>query len=196
MGLGKYLTQPSLVVKKLRWRMLYAGVRRDVTVDTYNGRLTFDSRDLLIGKYLYINRAYERKYIEGALGLLEREGYLTHDGRGTLLDIGANIGMICVALLKHGWFERALAFEPAPGNFRLLEQNVAQNGFRDRIRTLPYALSSAPGELELELSDYNSGDNRLRSGERGSGAYRENERRVIRVPVRTLDDAVRDAGVD
>jgi FkbM family methyltransferase len=196
MGLGKYLTQPSLVVKKLRWRMLYTGARRDVTVDTYNGRLTFDSRDLLIGKYLYINRAYERKYIEGALGVLERDGYLTRDGRGTLLDVGANIGMICIALLKHGWFERAVAFEPAPDNFRLLQRNVVQNGYGERIVTLPFALSSASGEVELELSDYNSGDNRLRSGNRGAGAYHENERPVIMVPVRTLDESLCEAGMD
>jgi FkbM family methyltransferase len=201
MRLGKYLRNPALIVKKLRWQMLYAGPRRDVTVDSYNGRLTFDSRDKLIGKYLYIHRAYERRYIEGALDLLEREGYVARDGRrdgtggGTLLDVGANIGMICIALLKHGWFERAVAFEPAPENLRRLEHNVAQNGYANRIIRLPYALSSANGTRELELSEFNSGDNRIRHAS-APGAWHEDRRQVAQVQVRTLDDALAEAGVD
>lgn len=202
MSLGKYVRDPSLIVKKLRWQLLYAGRRRDITVDTYNGRLTFDSRDKLIGKYLYVQRAYERRYIEGALGVLARDGYLARDGRGTLLDVGANIGMICIALLKHGWFARAVAFEPSPDNLRLLERNVIQNGCLHRIHRLPYALSAADGELDLELSEYNSGDNRIRTTGAGGpdasagGAWHEERRRVVRVPVRTLDGALTEAGVD
>jgi FkbM family methyltransferase len=195
MRFARYLRDPSLALRKVQWYRLYAGPRRDVTVDCYNGRLTFDSRDKLIGKYLYVDRAYERPYLETALRALERDGYLRRDGSGTLLDVGANIGMICVALLRHGWFDRAVAFEPAPPNLRLLEMNVAQNGFDGRILRLPYALSSRDGELELELSDYNSGDNRIRHSAAG-GAWREDRREVVRVPVRTLDGALRDTGIE
>src|SRR5690606_28181256 len=129
MKLGKYLRDPGRLARKLRWRRLYGGEPRDVTVDSYNGVLTFHSRDKLIGKYLYVDRAYERRYIESALGILERDGYLPSLGRGdgVLLDIGANIGMICIALLGQRRFARAVAVEPSPGNLRLLEHNVAQN---------------------------------------------------------------------
>jgi methyltransferase, FkbM family len=197
MNLGKYLRDPALIARKLRWRMLYAGARRDVTVDSYNGRLTFDSRDKLIGKYLYIHRSYERRYIENALGILERDGYLTPVALrdGTVLDVGANIGMICTALLEHGRFARAVAFEPSPRNLRLLERNVIQNGYDDRVLRLPYALSSMAGEMELELSEYNSGDNRIRHTAAG-GAWSEDRREVVSVPVRTLDGALAESGVD
>ena len=160
MRLTQYLAHPGLVAAKLRWQLLYAGRRRDVTVDTWNGRLTFDSRDKLIGKYLYVQRAYERRYIEGALAMLERDGWFARGG--TVLDVGANIGMIGIALVRHGWCARAVAFEPAPDNVRLLDRNIAQNGLGDRIRRHAIALSSRAGEMELELSDYNSGDNRRR----------------------------------
>lgn len=187
MRLTQYVAHPGLLAGKLRWQLLYAGPRRDVTVDTWNGRLTFDSRDKLIGKYLYVQRAYERRYIEHALAALERDGWLVRGG--TLLDVGANIGMICIALLRHGWFDRAIAFEPAPSNLRLLEHNVAQNGLTERIACRRMALSSAEGEMDLELSEYNSGDNRLRATA-AAGAWHEDRRATVRVPVRRLDDAL------
>lgn len=189
MRLTEYAAHPALLAGKLRWQMLYAGRRRDVTVDTWNGRLTFDSRDKLIGKYLFVQRAYERRYIERALAVLERDGWLSRGG--TVLDVGANIGMICIALLRHGWCERAIAFEPAPNSVRLLDLNIAQNGFGDRIARLALAVSSTDGEMELELSDYNSGDNRLRPPNGGqAGAWREDRRATVRVPVRRLDDVL------
>jgi FkbM family methyltransferase len=136
---------------------------------------------------LYVQHAYERRYIERAMALLERDGRLARGG--TVLDVGANLGMICIALLRHGFFQRAVAFEPAPGNVRLLEQNVAQNGLGDRIVRLPVALSSATGEMELELSEYNSGDHRLRQRAE-PGAWQEDRRATVRVPVRPLDDVL------
>ena len=197
MKLGKYLRDPGRIARKLRWRKLYSGPPRDVTVESYNGLLTFDSRDKLIGKYLYVDRAYERRYIESALGVLERDGYLepgARGGGGVLLDVGANIGMICIALLKQHRFARAVAVEPSPRNQRLLEHNIMQNGLGDRVLRLPYALSSADGEMELELSEYNSGDNRIRHSA-SSGAWGEEHRKVVSVPVRTLDGALSEQGV-
>lgn len=197
MKLGKYLSDPGRIARKLRWQMLYKGEPRDVTVESYNGRLTFHSRDKLIGKYLYVDRAYERRYIESALGVLERDGYLSAGtrGEGVLLDVGANIGMICIALLEQHRFARAVAVEPSPHNLRLLEHNVAQNGLRERVLVVPCALSAADGEMELELSEYNSGDNRIRHGT-SSGAWREDRREVVKVQVRTLDAVLADRRVD
>jgi FkbM family methyltransferase len=194
MKLAKYLRDPSRVLRKLRWRRLYAGPRRDVTVDTYNGRLTFDSRDKLIGKYLFVDRAYERRWLEDAMRVLRRDGHLPPAGGGTLLDVGANIGMICIALLRQGWFDRAIAFEPAPGNYRLLRHNLAQNDAEARVHALQLALSDVPGELPLELSEYNSGDNRIRSAAL-DGAFHEARRDVVTVPVDTLDRALEAADV-
>jgi FkbM family methyltransferase len=144
-----------------------------------------------------VDRAYERRYIESALGVLERDGYPVAggEGGGTLLDVGANIGMICIALLEQKRFARAVAAEPSPRNLRLLEHNIAQNGLSDRVTILPCALSSAEGELELELSEYNSGDTRIRH-DASSGAWREERREVVKVPVRTLDRALAEQGVN
>ncbi|MEP6691156.1 MAG: FkbM family methyltransferase [Gemmatimonadaceae bacterium] len=186
MSNAKYLKHPGMLLKKLQWQALYRGPRHDVTVDTANGRLTFDSRDKLIGKHLYMDRGYEIDQITRSITLLRDGGHLRGDGRGIVLDVGANIGMICIALLRLDYFERAVAFEPGPGNFRLLMHNVRQNHLHERITCVPYALSSSEGHMELELSDYNSGDHRIRSTKM-RGAYREDERDTVRVSVHSLD---------
>jgi FkbM family methyltransferase len=194
--LGKYLRDPGRAVRKLRWRRLYHGPRREVTLDTWNGRLTFDSRDRYIGKYLYVDRAYEPKTITNTIEALARLSPKSLDGNGTLVDVGANIGMITTAMLTKGWFARAVCVEPSPANVRLLRKNIAQNGLNERTRVIGVALSDAPGELAFELSERNLGDNRLRAG--GSavpGAYREERRPAITVPVETMDRALAAAGV-
>ncbi|MFL6468604.1 MAG: FkbM family methyltransferase [Pyrinomonadaceae bacterium] len=155
-------------------------------IDTYNGVLACDNKDWLIGKYLYVYRTYEAETISASIDLLVREGYLEKARSGLVLDVGANIGMICIGLLKHDYFTRAIAFEPDPNCFRLLKKNVALNGMEDRIECFPYALSSTDREAELELSPENSGDNNLRYSS-DYHAFREDRRQTVQVPVQTLD---------
>ncbi len=178
------LTGPELW-RLLRWWLIHVGPKRDVTVDTSNGILTFDSRNWLIGKYLYVKKAHEENEIRLALELLMAEGWIGRRGN-TIVNAGANIGMTCIALVKSGYFDRAIAFEPDPENYRLLVRNIDQNGLREQIQAFPVALSSTVGPLEFELSPDNSGDHRVRQTDR-PGFYREEKRRTISVPGETLD---------
>lgn len=124
--------------------------------------------------------------IQNVPNLLKERGKLADPGRQTVLNVGANIGMTCIALLKNGAFERAIALEPFPPSFRLLEQNIRQNGMSGRIQAFPLALSSSRMELEFEINPYNSGDNRVRTTT-STGFYREERREIIKVPADTLD---------
>jgi len=199
MDLMKYVRDPGRVIRKLRWRALYHGPRRDVTVDSWNGRLTFNSRDRYISKYLYVDHAYEPRTMEIAMRTLGREPAMRGANRGLVLDIGANIGMTTTALLTHGWYGRAVCFEPSPENLRLLRMNVAQNALGERVTVVPTALAAAPGAATMELSEVNAGDNRVRAADAPAGApgaYREDARPTITVPVDTLDHALAKTGVD
>lgn len=96
------------------------------------------------------------------------------------VDLGANIGYYSVvAALASGEAGRVWAFEPEPGNFALLERNIALNGLRN-VHAVNAAAASEGGTAELFLSDINQGDHRL---------YR-NEGRSASVTVRRhrLDD--------
>jgi FkbM family methyltransferase len=174
------------MLRRFRWWLTYLGPRRDVTIDTFNGLLTVDSKDWLIGKRLYVQRGYEAAEMQRIMALLREEGYVAGTGDGVLIDVGANIGMTCIALLKHRYFRRAIAFEPAPSSYRLLVHNVRQNGLSDRIVHFQCALSCSDEKSELELSTDNSGNHRLRRTTR-PGVFGEEHRRTVSVEVRTLD---------
>lgn len=170
----------------LKWRAIYSGPRRDVTVQTFNGLLTFESRQWLIGKYLYVRREHEKSEIEAVLSILESEGYRTAIASGTLINVGANIGMTVIALMQAGVAQAAVAIEPAPGNYRLLVHNIEQNGLAGKVQTVQAAISSSNGVLDLELSEDNSGDHRVRKTQE-PGFYNEQHRRVVKAEAYTLD---------
>ena len=111
----------------------------------------------------------------------------------TFLEVGANFGVYSLpAVAEHG-FGRAIAYEPDPAAFSLLEQNITRNGLAERVTAYHAALSSAPGELTLRLGSFNAGDNRIVSNGNGysNGAGpAEHGSTTVRVPARTLDDEV------
>ncbi|MGD8860954.1 MAG: FkbM family methyltransferase [Myxococcales bacterium] len=103
-------------------------------------------------------------------------------GGGTLLDVGANIGLVTIPVLERTG-ARALCFEPAPDNHALLQRNLARHGLADRAEVHPVALAETAGQLPLRLSPDNSGDHRLSPG---AGA----QAGTVRVPTARLDDVL------
>jgi FkbM family methyltransferase len=172
--------------KVLQWTLKHYRPEHDVTIETANGRLSVSNKDWLIGKHLFVRRDYELDFIRRTIAFLRGEGLLKEGKNRTVVDLGANVGMICIALLREGFFENAIAFEPSPRSFRLLEKNVAQNGFGEKIRCFPLALSSSDGEIEFELAADNSGDSRVKSTSE-AGAMGEQKRETVAVKAKTFD---------
>lgn len=137
-----------------------------VTVRTLQGRLTIDCADGTISRHLFAHRNYELSYISKVLALLRELGALPPAGRGTVVDVGANIGVTGIGMLWRGELGRAVAIEPDPRNFRLLTLNVRQNGLEDRMVCLEAGVSDAAGTSTLYLSPTNFGDHRLRPADR------------------------------
>jgi FkbM family methyltransferase len=110
--------------------------------------------------------------------------------RGTLtllIDVGANIGPICVIAVARSYSKRAIAIEPEPHNCRLLRANIALNGLTDAILVHESACGMFDNEtLELELSEDNLGDHRIRPSDR-PGHDNEDTRHKIQIPSNTLD---------
>jgi FkbM family methyltransferase len=182
----------------MQWRLLRGGPGRRarvLTASTINGRLSFSNMDITIARALFFERAWEFDLIARTMAYLREHGYL---GRGTgdvMLDVGANVGMICIAMLKHGYFREALAFEPAADNYALLERNLRQNHMAGAIRPYNCGLSDVAGTMVMELSDRNFGDHRIRvSAVPLPGKQGEEGRRTVQVPVRTLDAILAEEG--
>lgn len=173
------------LLKKLLWRIISLPYR-EMTLQTRNGLLTFNTRDRVLGKALFSFRNYEWDTIVTVVDTLRKH---TQAKRPMMLDIGANIGMISIACLKNGFFKRAVAFEPDPYNFSLLQKNVRQNNFDSEIECVPSALSSQTGSFPLEISKDNFGDHRLRlQSPSSSGFFREEKRKTVPVQTVRLDE--------
>lgn len=168
-------------------------LRKFTTVRTRQGVFKVSLSDEVIGKHLYCSGEFELDLIRNAFRFLREQKLMPPRGEGTILDIGANNGVISIGALHTGELERAIAIEPDPVNLRLLQCNVGLNRLADRVYCLPYAVSDREGEVELEICETNSGDHRIRIPEelRVSSApelFSESQRRVITVPSGPLDE--------
>jgi FkbM family methyltransferase len=175
----------------LWWALLKRLPELRLTRRTPHGVLGFSNRDLGVGRLLFLHGEYEYDQITRAAAV----GGFASAGRPCLVDVGANIGTVCIALARKGIFTQALAVEPAPDTFRHLVKNVARNKLDGVIRCANVALSATSGTAELELAN-NSGDHRVRVGEPlAAEQYFEHKRPIVRVPLRRLDDLLDEHGI-
>jgi FkbM family methyltransferase len=78
-----------------------------------------------------------------------------------VLDIGANIGYFTLIFAKRvGPTGHVFAFEPEPGNFALLQDNVAANGYSN-VTLSRLAVSDRAGRVRLYVDAGNPGDCRI-----------------------------------
>jgi hypothetical protein len=83
-----------------------------------------------IGRSLYRTGSFEAAEI----ALIARILRAGPAGAPAILDVGANIGVHSIALCSLFPDARVVAFEPAAGTRRVLERNIRDNGFAERIR--------------------------------------------------------------
>jgi FkbM family methyltransferase len=89
--------------------------------------------------------------------------------------------------VKGGLFQRAIAVEPEPDNFRLLCANIHLNGLGPQIIAHNVALGAREQDgVSFELSETNSGDHRIRLST-DPGLFGEDRRETIRVKMMPLD---------
>ena len=182
--------------RRLAWEVMRRLPERTLTARTRHGRLVFSSRDAAIGRRLYSHGEFEYATIEKAVTLARTEAP-ARVAAPWLVDVGANLGTVCIPLVRDREFARALAFEPEPRNYRYLVENVRANGLGGAITTVNAGLSSVNATMRLELAFDNFGDHRIRVSVPTSShpECREADRAVIDVPVYRLDDALAARGI-
>jgi FkbM family methyltransferase len=187
----KIVRKGSTGIRLLSWTFGRT-FRKFATVSTRQGIFTLSFADEVISKTLYCSRECDLDLISGTLNFLRSSRRCPPRGEGTLVDIGANNGVISIGALYTGEFARAVAIEPDPLNFSLLRRNVDQNDLSDRMICLPVAASDQTGELVFELSRTNFGDHRVRKNPENASSspelWDESDRRVITVRSDRLDN--------
>jgi len=154
-----------------------------LAINNYSEKYIVNSSDIAIGRSLYINGHFEFDTFLHALKILENK-----IKKKTLIDIGANIGSICIPAIKRKIFENCIAIEPEPYNYNLLSKNIFINDVNDKIETLNIALGQFDDEqLKFELSVDNFGDHRIKSDSKEKNFYNEDKRKIITVNTKKLD---------
>jgi FkbM family methyltransferase len=110
----------------------------------------------------------------------ERAGIELTQMRGTVVDVGAHLGLF--SLLASAYADKVLAFEAHPENFASLSANIARNGSRN-IDARHCAVWSEAGEVTLVEGPHS-----------GAGSILEKDGRAFAVQAETLDSIVAAAG--
>ena len=127
---------------------------RFMTVDCGDHLMTFSPEDYL-GRSVFVKNHFDRDHVGRLMRKLAELG-ISVEGKA-LLEIGANIGTHTVYFALTGAFSRIVAVEPDPRNLELLEENVRQNGFDDRVKRMACAASDREGTIEFYLHPDNHG---------------------------------------
>jgi FkbM family methyltransferase len=174
-------------LRGLQWQ-IHRRLRSTTVVSSQQGefRIRLQANDYL-GKYLYARGQYELDIVSDSLLFLRSIGKCPEKGKGTVVDIGANNGVISIGMLYNGEVEKGIAIEPEPINFAYLQENIQRNNLEKRMIALQYAVSDKSGELVFELSEDNSGDNRIRTATNAFERFNESKRQTISVKADSLD---------
>lgn len=160
--------------------MLFELLRRftPIAASSEPPTLLFHTGDQYIGPSVWETGGWDEDELAWALDFLGNP-----QERGTVLDVGANIGTTTASLLARHGAGQVIAFEPEPRNFRLLRCNLILNDLEDQVTARQVAVSDRDADIPLQLARFNLGDHRL-VGE--SGPSEAGEETVI-VPAARLD---------
>ncbi len=173
----------------IAWSWDFARLTRaTITVKTLQGLFTVSTQDSTIGRHLYFDGHYQHDSVVNAVAFLREKGLIPAAGQGTVLDIGANVGVISIGMLTNGMVASAVAVEPDPTNFGLLHRNVANNNLGTRYTAIQAAASERAGNLKFALSNENFGDHRIQV--QSEPADDKTGRRVIEVAAKPIDEMI------
>ncbi len=185
--LGNALCEDPEFVKS-RGRMTVAALADQLGIDGIRSRGEYG--DVVSSPHdyaVFATYASTGRWAEHTNELIGR--FFDKAGRGTFLDIGANIGLTTIPVARRANVA-CHAFEPEPENFRNLRQNIRANCAHANVTLYQVALFERETELPFELAEGNLGDHRIHVASASINRRGEHSRKVVMVPAARLDDLV------
>jgi FkbM family methyltransferase len=99
------------------------------------------------------------------------------------IDVGANIGLSSIAVLREVADSRVLSFEPSPNSLPYLQRTLRESRMEDRWELVPKAAGDCTSMAQFFMADpiYAMWDSMRDTGQVG-------ERRLVTVPMTTVDE--------
>jgi FkbM family methyltransferase len=163
--------------------LLQATARRPIDVTVLGQRMRLHLEDNACERRLMVTPQFFDPEELDILRAVVRPGF-------HFVDLGANVGTYSLfvgRLARPG--ARILAIEPQQQMLTRLRENIALNNLD--IRVAPVAVADRDGELEFSVDLNNYGFTSLDLDRKGRG-----ERRIVKLPVRTLLGLVRENGFE
>lgn len=175
----KKILQCCQNIRKRYWKIASGNALFKIdNVISYQGFCLHYSPGTSIVERFKKNGSYEPEEV-AALALVA-----VQDERPTVfLDIGANIGMISLAVLRHVPKATIYAFEPGQHQREYLGKNILANQLEKSIKAFPLALSDKKGTASFAVHDPSdaSGDGLRDTGRAGGCSF-------VEVQTETLDN--------
>ena len=156
-------------------RQLGKGVK-SVIVDSKNGILAVDPRDLEVGLKLRNNGGYGLDEITRINELITT--------KSNILVVGAHIGSLVIPIAKN--CKKLVAIEANPNNFNLLKTNLHLNN-SENVTAHNIAASSKQEKIKFQMNVVNSGGSK-RLPKNNEYMYRYDNPEVIEVQAHSLDE--------
>ena len=164
-------------------RQLGDGVK-SVIVESKNGTLAVDPRDLEVGLKLRNNGSYGLDEIARINGLISTQS--------NVLIVGAHIGSLVIPIAKN--CNKVVAIEANPNNFNLLKTNLHLNK-TENVSIHNIAASSKQETIKFQMNVVNSGGSK-RLPKNNEYIYRYDNPEVIEVQAHSLDEYLDDNNFD
>jgi FkbM family methyltransferase len=119
--------------------------------------------------------------------IVERLVKLAQPGT-TVFDVGANLGLMAIPVLRACETCRVVSFEPSPNSLAFLRQTKRDSSFGDRWQVIEKALAGTAGDMDFVVG---RPEDALFEGFKSNHLP---QARTITVPVSTLDDEWRAMG--
>jgi len=156
-------------------RQLGDGVK-SVIVESKNGTLAVDPRDLEVGLKLRNNGSYGLDEIARINELISTQS--------NVLVVGAHIGSLVIPIAKN--CNKVVAIEANPNNFNLLKINLNLNN-SENVTAHNIAASSKKETIKFQMNVVNSGGSK-RLPKNNEYMYRYDNPEVIEVQAHSLDE--------
>jgi FkbM family methyltransferase len=124
-----------------------------ILAETKNGTLAVDPGDFNVSRQLLTRGAYDWNEVRLLSSLLSPTSRIAV--------AGAHIGAVLIPVVRMAQIQSAIAYEPSPHNFKLLEMNLTLNGVRHAVQTRNIALGEQAGRASFIENPINTGNSRL-----------------------------------
>jgi FkbM family methyltransferase len=148
---------PRLRAKSQEWSEITSRPPGLVQTNGRREKWIVFSNDQAISRELFLNGEFDFNKLERAWRIIP-----SSRRKLALIDVGANLGTICIPAVSRGLFRTAVAIEANPSFAEVLEQNVVLNGLEHRIQVFNSAVGPEDSQsLSFSVEQSNFGASRV-----------------------------------